>query len=75
VALVGRVIASHYAEPVGRTVVGSAQFRAAPNEDSEIIGELSEGEPFELLDESLGWAWGYAGKERRVGYVLSEALQ
>ena len=22
-----------------------------------------------MLDDSLGWAWGYAGEERRVGYV------
>ena len=36
--------------------------------------ELDAGEPFELLDDSLGWAWGYAGEERRVGYVRSEAL-
>jgi hypothetical protein len=27
-----------------------------------------------MLDESLGWAWGYAGEERRVGYVRSEAV-
>jgi hypothetical protein len=27
-----------------------------------------------MLDDSLGWAWGYAGKDRRVGYVRSEAL-
>jgi len=27
-----------------------------------------------MLDDSVGWAWGYAGKERRVGYVRSEAL-
>ena len=27
-----------------------------------------------MLDDSLGWAWGYAGDERRVGYVPSEAL-
>jgi hypothetical protein len=27
-----------------------------------------------LLDDSLGWAWGYAGEDRRVGYVPSEAL-
>jgi hypothetical protein len=27
-----------------------------------------------MLDDSLGWAWGYAGKDRRVGYVASEAL-
>ena len=24
-----------------------------------------------MLDDSLGWAWGYAGEERRVGYVRS----
>jgi hypothetical protein len=28
-----------------------------------------------MLDDSLGWAWGYAGKERRVGYVSSDALE
>ena len=28
--------------------------------------ELTVGEPFELLDDGLGWAWGYAGEERRV---------
>jgi hypothetical protein len=27
-----------------------------------------------MLDDSLGWAWGYAGKERQVGYVRSDAL-
>ena len=27
-----------------------------------------------MLDDSLGWAWGYAGEERHVGYVESEAL-
>jgi hypothetical protein len=27
-----------------------------------------------MLDNSRGWAWGYAGEERRVGYVRGEAL-
>jgi hypothetical protein len=27
-----------------------------------------------MLDESLGWAWGYAGSDRRVGYLPDEAL-
>jgi hypothetical protein len=27
-----------------------------------------------MLDDSLGWAWGYAGSDRRVGYVRSETL-
>ena len=40
-----------------------------------MIRELTPGEPFLLLDDSVGWAWGYAGKDRRVGYVRSEALR
>ncbi len=28
-----------------------------------------------MLDDTLGWAWGYAGEDRRVGYVESEALE
>ena len=39
------------------------------------MGELVPGEPFAMLDDSVGWAWGYAGEKRRVGYVPSEALR
>jgi hypothetical protein len=74
VALAGRVIASHYAEPVHRTVVTSAELRSAPQDGAELIAELAPGEHFRLLDDRLGWAWGYAGKNRRVGYVRSESL-
>ena len=27
-----------------------------------------------MLDDSLGWAWGYAGDDKRVGYVPSDAI-
>jgi hypothetical protein len=27
-----------------------------------------------MLDNSLGWAWGYAGSKRRVGYVRSDVI-
>ena len=27
-----------------------------------------------MLDDSMGWAWGYAGESKRVGYVRSEAV-
>jgi hypothetical protein len=74
VALAGRVIASHYAEPVERCLRARANLRAAASTDSEAILELEPGEPFLLLDDSLGWAWGYAGRERLVGYLPSEAL-
>jgi hypothetical protein len=36
---------------------------------------LEPGEPFAMLDDSVGWAWGYAAAERRVGYVRSDALE
>jgi hypothetical protein len=51
-----------------------AALRAAPSKDAAIVRELTEGEPFALLDDSLGWGWGYAGEERRVGYVRSDSL-
>ena len=74
IALAGRVIASHYAEPLDRKLVRLELLRASPSDGSAAIGDLVAGEPFSVVDESLGWAWGYAGKDRRVGYVRSEAI-
>ncbi len=68
------MIASHYAEPIGRHVTVHTDLRARAADRAEVSGALDAGEPFELLDDSLGWAWGYAGEDRRVGYVRSEAL-
>ena len=74
VALAGRVIASHYAEPVEREIACATELRTKPSQDAEVIRELAPGERFEMLDDSLGWAWGYAGRERRVGYVHLSAV-
>jgi hypothetical protein len=74
IALAGRVIASHYAVPVERRIRSSAALRSAPSDEGRPIRMLEAGEPFRMLDESIGWAWGYGGEERRVGYVRSEAL-
>jgi Bacterial dipeptidyl-peptidase Sh3 domain len=71
---VGRVIASHYAEPVDRQIAGLALLRSTPSDDGAVIRDLQPGEAFAMLDDSLGWAWGYAGKDRRVGYVHSSAI-
>ena len=68
------MIASHYAEPIGRHVSAQADLRPKAADEAEAIGILHAGEPFALLDDSLGWAWGYAGEDRRVGYVRSETL-
>ena len=55
-------------------VGGPARLRSGPSDDAEAVLELKPGDPFAMLDNSLGWAWGYAGKERRVGYVRSEQV-
>jgi hypothetical protein len=74
VALAGRVIASHYAEPLDRKISAPSVLRASPADDAEALRDVDSGESFALLDDSLGWAWGYVGAERLVGYVRSEAL-
>ncbi len=73
-ALAGRVIASHYAEPVERVIASATALRARPADDGEMLEELSPGVRFLMLENSVGWAWGYAGTERRVGYVLSQSV-
>lgn len=73
VALAGRVIASHYAEPLLRHLVAAASFLAEPTKDAAPLAELSKGDELRILDLSLGWAWGY-GPDGRVGYVPAEAV-
>ncbi len=68
------MIASHYAQPVERRLGSAAALRLAPSVNAEAVRELGPGEPFLLLDDTAGWAWGYAGEDRRVGYVPAEAL-
>ena len=74
VALAGQVIASHYAEPLLRHLVAAAPLRRAASDLSEEIATLRAGDEMWFLDGTRGWAWGYAGTERRVGYVKAEAL-
>ena len=68
------MIASHYAEPVEREIATAAALRSGPSEEAEPIRQLKPGERFDMLDDSLGWAWGYAGEDRRVGYVHLSAI-
>lgn len=68
------MIASHYAQPVPRRLLAATALLSGPAEDSDVIRQLAEGDVFALLDDSVGWAWGYAGEDRRVGYVKSDAL-
>ena len=68
------MIASHYAEPLDCRIAVATALRSGPSNEASIIRELDAGAPFAMLDDSLGWAWGYAGEERRVGYVRSDTV-
>ena len=68
------MIASHYSEPLERHIARAIALHAEPNEDSEVIAEIEAGKTFDMLDNSVGWAWGYAGPDRLVGYIPSSAL-
>ena len=69
------MIASHYANPIAKMVIANAPLRVAASEEADEIAELEPDDPFSMLDDTLGWAWGYAGRDRRVGYVRSDALR
>ena len=75
VALAGRVIASHYAEPLLRHVVEATELRAGRSDEADVITTLRAGDALLMLDCSLGWAWGYAGPDRQVGYVRAGAIK
>ena len=58
-----------------RRLRAGAKLRNGPSSDAEPTRQLEAGEIFLMLDDSLGWAWGYGGEERRVGYVPADALE
>ena len=57
-----------------KIVLANAPLRIAASDDAEELAELEPEDPFSILDDTLGWAWGYAGRDRIVGYVRAEAL-
>lgn len=73
VALAGRVIASHYAEPLQRAMIAAAPLFAGPDDSKEPLIELMAGDLMRVLDISRGWAWGYA-PGGQVGYVRAAAI-
>lgn len=73
VALAGRVVASHYAEPLIRHVGAATSLLSGPDETSLPVTALGVGNEMRILDISRGWAWGYA-PDGRVGYLKSGFL-
>lgn len=69
------MLASHYAEPLEMALTAPGTLRLKPSGEAEAIAELAAGTPFAMLENSRGWAWGYAGPDRRVGYIRAAALE
>src|SRR6476660_2458459 len=51
VALAGRVIAPHYAEPLTRVLGVKASLRDTASDDAAAVIELQAGDAFDLLDD------------------------
>jgi hypothetical protein len=73
-ALAGRVIASHYAEPLLRTVIAASDAFVGPSAESGTLARVRAGDELRMLDCSRGWAWGYLA-DGRVVYISAAALQ
>jgi hypothetical protein len=73
ISLAGRVISSHYAEPLLRHLTADAELHHDPSGGSEVIATLLCGDAMRILDNSRGWAWGY-GPDGQVGYVASDRI-
>lgn len=69
------MIASHYAEPLLRHVAQDTPLLEARQEQALTVTMLKAGDRFDMLDCSLGWAWGYGGADRRVGYIRADSLK
>lgn len=74
-SLEGILPAQRYVETTMRqAVAASAALRRAPSPAAEQADQLLFGEPFEVLDEADGWAFGQAKRDGYVGYVEAAAL-
>jgi hypothetical protein len=76
IALAGRYFVPHYAVPQPRVVMpGGAPLYSAPVHAAEELCTLMEGDSFEVLEVSNGWAWGCLSLEGPVGYVRTDRLE
>lgn len=76
IGLAGKYFVPHYAVPQPRTVMpGGAALLAGPGEGAEELCTLMEGDSFEVLDVTGGWAWGCLGLSGPVGYVHIDRLE
>ena len=76
IALAGRYFVPHYAVPQPRSVMpGGARLMTTTGDGAEELCTLMEGDSFEVLDISGGWAWGCLSLEGPVGYIHLDRLE
>ncbi|WP_240704889.1 SH3 domain-containing protein [Croceicoccus sediminis] len=74
IRLAGEVFVPHYAVPMPHRLAATCVLLSAARDDAEVLGELSEGSAFDVLDMAGGWAWGVADGDGAVGYVALDQL-
>ena len=66
----------NYAVPQPRSVMpGGAPLYAAQGDGAEPLCTLMEGDSFEVLEVTGGWAWGCLGLNGPVGYIRVDRLE
>ena len=76
IGLAGRYFVPHYAVPQPRTVMpGGATLMSGSGEGAQEICSLMEGDSFEVLDVTGGWAWGCLGLGGPVGFIHVDRLE
>ena len=76
IGLAGRFFVPHYAVPQPRTVMpGGASLMAGTGEGAQEMCSLMEGDSFEVLELSGGWAWGCLSLDGPVGYIRVDRLE
>jgi hypothetical protein len=76
IALAGRYFVPHYAVPQPRVVMpGGAPLYAAAEYGAKELCTMMEGDSFEVLEVSNGWAWGCLSLDGPAGYVRIDRLE
>jgi len=76
IGLAGRFFVPHYAVPQPRSVMpGGAPLMATTGEGAQELCTLMEGDSFEVLEVSAGWAWGCLSLDGPVGYIRVDRLE
>ncbi|WP_239804423.1 SH3 domain-containing protein [Croceicoccus hydrothermalis] len=71
--LAGRIFVPHYAVPMTHVATRAVTITASPQAGAGPVGSLTEGDRFDVLDFSGGYAWG-STRGGTAGYVASDAL-